>query len=51
MKAVNERADILSGIKDAFEYVAKVEFAPAQAADVRNQKAQQAVGNSKDNKS
>lgn len=49
-KEVDRRADILNGIKDAFEEVTKQQFAPAQIADARAKRAQQAINNDKSGK-
>ena len=47
IKQVEERADILNGLKDAFEEVEKVQKIPAQIAEERAQKAKKAVENDK----
>lgn len=46
---VNKRADILNAVKDAYEEVTKTEYANAQFADTRAQKAQKAVNNNDKN--
>lgn len=42
---VDKRADLLTAIKDAFEEVARQQYAPAQISDARAKKAQQAINN------
>ena len=42
---VSMRADILTGVKDSFEEVAKTQYKAAQIADNKAQKAQKAVSN------
>ena len=49
-KQVAVRADILTGLKDSFEEVAKQQYKPAQVADNRAQKAQQAINNNNEKK-
>lgn len=44
------RADILTGIKDAFEEVTKTQYREAQIADNKAKKAQQAISNNNDKK-
>lgn len=49
-EVVKERANILLGLKDAFEEVSKTQYRPAQLADNRAQKAQQAINNNNEKK-